>query len=103
MRITKVYTRAGDRGTSRLVGGEERRKDDPRIEAYGTVDELGAALGLARALLADAEDLREQLARIQSELFDLASELATPEREKLVSRGQSLPQLGDAQVEQLER
>ena len=48
MRITRVYTRTGDRGTTRLVGGSEVEKDDVRIEAYGTVDELNAVIGLVR-------------------------------------------------------
>src|SRR5688500_1741721 len=51
VRITKVYTRTGDKGTTKLVGGEERPKDTPRIEAYGTVDELGSVLGVVRAFL----------------------------------------------------
>jgi len=49
IRITRVYTRRGDRGETDLVGGERIRKDSPRIEAYGTVDELNAAVGVARA------------------------------------------------------
>jgi cob(I)alamin adenosyltransferase len=97
----KIYTRGGDEGLTSLYGGARVRKDAARIEAYGTLDELGAVLGWARALLADPE-LADMLLRIQSELFDLASELATPEREKLLARGQSLPQVDAAQVTQLE-
>lgn len=84
MRITKVYTRTGDKGTTRLVGGAQVRKDDARIEAYGTVDELNAVIGMVRAHLdASAEDegaiatLDGQLAWIQNDLFDVGADLAT--------------------------
>ena len=84
--ITRVYTRTGDRGETALVGGARVPKDAARIEAYGTVDELNAALGLVRAFnaerLAEGEGHRwldETLRRLQNELFDLGSELATPE------------------------
>jgi cob(I)alamin adenosyltransferase len=86
IRITRVYTRTGDRGETALVGGRRVPKDAPRIEAYGTVDELNAVLGLARAFnaerLGDGEGPRwldETLRRLQNQLFDLGSELATPE------------------------
>ena len=51
IRINKVYTRTGDAGKTRLIGGEKRWKDDARVEAYGTVDELNAAIGLCRELV----------------------------------------------------
>jgi cob(I)alamin adenosyltransferase len=83
--ITRVYTRTGDQGETGLVGGKRVSKDSPRIVAYGTIDELNAVVGLARTFnegrLAEAEDARwldEILRRIQNELFDLGSELATP-------------------------
>jgi cob(I)alamin adenosyltransferase len=83
--ITRVYTRTGDQGETGLVGGQRVAKDSPRIEAYGTVDELNAIVGLARVFNAEhleAGDrhrwLDEVLRRIQNELFDLGSELATP-------------------------
>ena len=83
--ITRVYTRTGDQGETALVGGKRVPKDSPRIVAYGTIDELNAAVGLARTFnegrRAEAEDARwldETLRRIQNELFDLGSELATP-------------------------
>jgi cob(I)alamin adenosyltransferase len=97
----KVYTRGGDSGFTSLFGGTRVRKDAPRIEAYGAVDELNSLLGWAAAVLTDP-DLREQLLRVQSELFDLGSELAAPDREKYETRGQRLPQLGDGAVTQLE-
>lgn len=84
MRITRVYTRTGDKGTTRLVGGQEVPKDHPRIAAYGTIDELNAVLGVVRAHNArgtagEAERARidGMLHRIQNELFNVGSELAT--------------------------
>src|SRR5713226_9915234 len=86
IRITRVYTRTGDNGTTALVGGTRVPKDSKRIAAYGTIDELNASLGLARVFneerLAESEGhqwLDEILRRLQNELFDLGSELATPE------------------------
>jgi cob(I)alamin adenosyltransferase len=86
IRITRVYTRTGDGGETALVGGRRVAKDAPRIEAYGTIDELNAAIGLARVFNAerlkkgkDHRWLDEVFRRLQNELFDLGSELATPE------------------------
>lgn len=85
IRITRVYTRTGDKGETGLVGGKRVPKDAPRIETYGTVDELNAAVGLARAFNGEKHPQGEArrfldrvLRQIQSELFDLGSELATP-------------------------
>lgn len=85
IRITRVYTRRGDRGETDLVGGVRVAKDSPRLDAYGAVDELNAAIGLARALnagevrrAATARELEAILKRLQNELFDLGGELATP-------------------------
>ncbi len=78
--LNKIYTRTGDDGTTALGTGERRPKYDLRIEAYGTVDETNAALGLARAELGgDLEELDAVLSRVQNDLFDLGAELATPE------------------------
>ena len=84
MRISKVYTRSGDAGKTRLAGGQEVWKDSLRVEAYGTVDELNSVIGLARALNADQprkdatrEKLEETLRWIQNKLFDLGGILAT--------------------------
>jgi len=86
IRITKVYTRTGDKGETALVGGKRVPKDAPRIDAYGTIDELNSVVGLARAFNEEQLDkagahrfLDGILRRIQDELFDLGSELATPE------------------------
>ena len=105
MRITKVYTRKGDRGSTRLVGGESRRKDDPRIEAYGTVDELNAVIGLARAAAEDAiadgarqGELDEVLGIVQDDLFNVGTDLATPAE----ARWEGMYRVGDVDVERLE-
>ena len=97
--LTRIYTRAGDKGTTRLASGERRKKHDLRIEAYGTVDETNACVGLAR-LHVDG-DIDAMLGRIQNELFDLGADLATPDS------GKPLPyeplRILDAQVARLER
>lgn len=80
-RITKVYTRTGDDGTTRLGGGQEVPKDALRIECYGTVDELNSVLGVALAGGLD-EGLERELSRIQNELFHLGSDLCVLEEDK---------------------
>jgi len=60
MRITKVYTRTGDAGKTRLAGGQQVWKDSLRVEAYGTVDELNASVGVVRAMNADIRSIQEQ-------------------------------------------
>jgi cob(I)alamin adenosyltransferase len=77
----KIYTKTGDEGKTGLFGGPRVAKDDPRINAYGSVDELNAVLGLARTESLPAE-IDQLLARVQNELFDLGAELATPEPER---------------------
>lgn len=86
MRITKVYTRTGDAGKTRLAGGQQVWKDDLRVEAYGTVDELNAMIGVVRAFHAGAGKRRRgsasnqldgELRWIQNKLFDLGGLLAT--------------------------
>jgi cob(I)alamin adenosyltransferase len=81
--LNKIYTKTGDDGTTALGTGERRPKYDLRIEAYGTVDETNATVGLARAELAadpvgGHDQLDAMLMRIQNDLFDLGAELATP-------------------------
>lgn len=77
IRITRVYTRTGDKGETGLVGGKRVPKDATRIEAYGTVDELNAAIGFARAACRDRE-LDALLSRVQAELFEVGADLADP-------------------------
>jgi cob(I)alamin adenosyltransferase len=84
MRITRVYTRTGDAGKTRLAGGQQVWKDSLRVDAYGTVDELNAAVGVVRVMNAEmsgthaqAEELEEELRWVQNKLFDIGSILAT--------------------------
>jgi len=83
VRLNRIYTKAGDGGETRLVGGQKVPKNAARIEAYGTVDELMSCIGLARTALAPADapagarELEAILRRIQNELFNAGSELAT--------------------------
>lgn len=77
--LNKIYTRTGDEGDTGLVTGERRAKNDPRISAYGTVDEANAAIGMARLHLSG--ELDAILGRVQNDLFDLGADLATPESE----------------------
>ena len=103
--ITRVYTRTGDKGTTALVGGKRVPKDSPRIVAYGTVDELNSTVGLARVFNAErlAEDDKHRwldgvLRRLQNQLFDLGSELATPDD----AAYEGMHRVGDAEVKELE-
>jgi cob(I)alamin adenosyltransferase len=108
--ITRVYTRTGDGGETALVGGARVPKDSPRIVAYGTLDELNAAVGLARVF--NAERLREPapalarhewldgvLRKIQNQIFDLGSELATP----AAAAYEGMFRVSEAEVTELER
>ena len=105
IRLDRIYTKTGDAGDTRLVGGQKVRKDSPRIEAYGTVDELSSVLGIARTFLEQKEAPAGALAlagvvrRIQNELFNLGSDLATrPE-----DRHPAQPVIRDEHVAALER
>ncbi len=75
--LTRIYTRGGDAGETSLVGGRRVAKHDLRVEAYGTVDETNAVIGLARQETEGEADA--MLGRIQNDLFDLGADLATPE------------------------
>jgi len=79
--LSRIYTKTGDKGTTALGDGRRVPKDAPRIEAYGTVDELNAVLGLVLPALADAEGA-VLLRTIQNDLFDLGADLCVPERPK---------------------
>ena len=96
--LNRIYTRTGDDGTSALATGERRQKSDLRFAAIGTVDELNAYLGAARATGGLPADLDEELARVQNDLFDLGADLATPERHRKRER----LRIAEAQVERLE-
>ena len=95
--LNKIYTRTGDGGKTRLVTGEPVTKADPRVEAYGAVDELNAVVGLARLETAAYPVLDPILARIQNDLFDLGADLATPD----LGEGAAL-RIVESQVERLE-
>jgi cob(I)alamin adenosyltransferase len=104
--ITRVYTRTGDKGETALVGGQRVPKDSPRIAAYGAIDELNAIVGIVRTFneerLADGAHHRwldETLRKIQNELFDLGSELATPPQAEY----EGMFKVGEEQVSALER
>ncbi len=94
----RIYTRTGDQGETGLIGGRRVSKDDPRVEAYGAIDELNAHLGAACARLADP-DLVTLVQAIQNRLFDLGAELATP----LPGKAAAVPPIAAQHVDVLER
>nr|WP_321455629.1 cob(I)yrinic acid a,c-diamide adenosyltransferase [uncultured Cohaesibacter sp.] len=79
VRLNKIYTRTGDKGTTALGTGERRAKHDLRVEAYGTVDETNSIVGLVRLELADLPELDHMLSQIQNDLFDMGADLCTPD------------------------
>lgn len=79
VKLNKICTRTGDNGTTGLVTGPRRSKSDLRVDAYGSVDEANAFVGLARQHTGDSPNLDPMLMRIQNDLFDLGADLATPE------------------------
>ncbi len=96
----KIYTKTGDSGTTGLFGGGRISKSHPRIEAYGTVDELNASLGLALALWPEGsglEDLRAYLTDLQKQLFVVGADLATP-----LDSSAEVPRISAADVASLE-
>src|ERR671936_379128 len=102
MRITRVYTRTGDKGKTRLAGGQQVWKDSLRVEAYGEVDELNAVIGIVRALNRESKTgaaLEEQLRWIQNKLFDVGSILATVPGQTFPN----MPKLTQNDVTQLEK
>lgn len=97
----KIYTKTGDDGTTGLFGGPRVRKDDPRIEAYGTVDELNAILGMVRLSGLPGEfgqAFAQAIIRVQNELFELGAELATPNPEQ-----KGTATISDRQIGRLEK
>jgi cob(I)alamin adenosyltransferase len=106
MRITKVYTRTGDEGKTRLAGGQQVWKDSLRVEAYGMVDELNAVIGVVRVMNADvvreyeeAKRLEEELRWVQNKLFDVGSILATTPGQTF----KNMPQVTRKDVTRLEK
>lgn len=99
--LNRIYTRAGDTGLTALVTGERRSKSDLRVEAYGTVDETNACLGLVRLHTAENPQVDAMLGRIQNDLFDLGADLATPESDTPLAHEPL--RVVEAQVERLER
>jgi cob(I)alamin adenosyltransferase len=102
MRIDKVYTRGGDAGETSLIGGERVAKSHPRIECYGTVDELNACVGLVRTALessAAGPHLSPIIHRVQQELFNLGAELAAGDPSWL----EKLPRIEARHIDALER
>ena len=96
--MTKIYTKTGDDGTTGLVGGNRIKKNDPRLEAYGTVDELNSWIGLIRTFHED-EFTEELLAEIQNILFNIGSRLASDEKGEFYTRNLKLT---TADIEKLE-
>ena len=97
--MAKIYTRRGDDGSTGLFGGPRVRKDDLRVSAYGDMDELNSALGVAREEVPEG-DLRSLIDVLQSELFTLGAQLATPDPE---AAPKEIPRIAPQQVERLER
>jgi cob(I)alamin adenosyltransferase len=97
VRLTRIYTKTGDKGTTALGTGKRVPKHDLRVEAFGTVDEANAAIGIAR--LHTGGDADAALARIQNDLFDLGADLCAPEGPDAKER----LRIVDAQVERLEQ
>lgn len=91
MKITKVYTKTGDKGTTSLVGGVRISKNDTRIEAYGTVDELNSQMGLM-AVYIDDEQLARSVERIQANLFNVGTHLATDQSQTPLYASAKLPE-----------
>ena len=91
MKITKVYTRTGDKGTTSLVGGVRIKKSSARLEAYGTVDELSAHLGLLAAMLSEGPE-HDNIIRIQNNLFNVCTHLATDQSQTPLYASARLPE-----------
>src|SRR4051812_404686 len=97
--LNRIYTRTGDEGTTSIGNGERRKKYDLRIEAYGTLDEVNAVIGLVRLQTRDAPALDAVLAHIQNDLFDVEADLCLAEK----GPGGARLTVTDAQVAWIER
>jgi cob(I)alamin adenosyltransferase len=101
VKLTRIYTRGGDKGKTSLGDGKRVHKDDLRVAAYGTVDEANAAVGLARLYVTGNAD--DMLGRIQDDLFDLGADLCVPEDGKKGEKAGNAPlRIVAAQVARLE-
>ena len=98
MKIMKVYTKTGDKGETSIVGGIRVKKSSRRLEAYGTVDELNSHLGLLASMLSEGED-RDIIIRIQRDLFNVCSNLATDQSQTPLSDS---ARLGEDEISFLE-
>ncbi|MGB1155236.1 MAG: cob(I)yrinic acid a,c-diamide adenosyltransferase [Alphaproteobacteria bacterium] len=98
--LSRIYTKGGDRGKTSLSTGTRVAKYDLRVDAYGTVDEANAVLGLVRLHLSEMQDLDRILARVQNDMFDLGADLATPLDAEL---SYEPLRVTEGQVEKLER
>ncbi|CAK0748948.1 Corrinoid adenosyltransferase [Azospirillaceae bacterium] len=99
VRLTRIYTRGGDRGQTSLGDGSRVAKHALRVEAYGTVDETNAVIGMARLHTGADSGIDAMLARIQNDLFDLGADLCTPES----GDGRERLRITEPQIERLER
>jgi cob(I)alamin adenosyltransferase len=100
VKLNRIYTKTGDKGTTGLGDGSRVTKYDARVEAYGTVDEANAAIGLVRLHTAGMAEVDAILARIQNDLFDLGADLCTPDTGK--DLGYEPLRIIEKQVERLE-
>lgn len=99
--LNKIYTRTGDKGETALSDGTRVPKHDPRVEAYGTVDELNATIGLCR--LHAGDETADLLAMIQNDLFDLGADLSRPNIAADDQAGYPVLRIVQSQVDRLER
>lgn len=104
VKLTRIYTRGGDKGQTSLGSGRRVPKHDLRVAAYGTIDEANAVIGIARTHTAGNSDADAMLARIQNDLFDLGADLCVPEEPGLdPEMAKAALRIVDSQVERLER
>lgn len=96
--MVRIYTKGGDKGETSLIGGKRTSKSSPRINAYGSVDELNSSLGVAICFIDDA-DVKSVLEKVQHELFVLGSDLADP---SYPENPNNTPRVSDAMVKQIE-
>lgn len=96
----KIYTKGGDKGETGLFGGERVSKNSPRIEAYGTIDELNSFIGLALTETKDSE-VKKLLEKVQNTLFVLGSDLSTPDNEK--NKSHNIPRISKNSYAKIEK